>query len=175
MYLTVETERLLIRPISLNDASFIINLLNSEGWQKFIGDRGIKTEKDAKQYIQQILEREDFFYSVFELKDSISPIGMVSLRLRQDERYPDIGFALLSQFEKKGYALEATKAYLEKIKTSMKYDNIIGITNSENKKSIKLLQNLGLAYAGDFLKKSEKLSYYSLDPTIDISFPEKPQ
>ena len=34
------------------DTEFIIQLLNSPGWLKFIGDRNVKTEDDAKAYLE---------------------------------------------------------------------------------------------------------------------------
>ena len=163
MYLTLETERLLIRPINLDDNRFILELVNTEGWLRFIGDRNVLDEKDAEEYIQKILDSTNFYYSVFELKKLRKSIGMVSLRKREDEQYPDIGFALLPDFEQKGYALEACKSYLDKIRTSDKYDNIIAITIPDNKKSIALLRKLGLHYKRDRLKDGNTLSYFSLN------------
>ena len=39
----LETERLEFHHLSLTDVEFIIELLNTPGWLKYIGDRGIKT------------------------------------------------------------------------------------------------------------------------------------
>lgn len=70
MYRQIETERLLIRPIKITDTSFILDLLNSDGWLQFIGDRKVKNVDEAEKYIQNILDNEKFYYSVFELKES---------------------------------------------------------------------------------------------------------
>ena len=43
----IETERLILKPTSSDDAEFIYELLNSPKWLKFIGDRNIKTIEDA--------------------------------------------------------------------------------------------------------------------------------
>ncbi|MBL0684061.1 GNAT family N-acetyltransferase [Aquimarina mytili] len=146
----------------MKDTDFIIDLVNSEGWLKFIGDRNISNRNDAKKYIQKILDNKDFYYNVFELKESKKAIGVVTLLKRKDEKYPDIGFALLPGFGKKGYTIEASKSYLEKIKNLNKYETIIAITAPDNQKSISLLQKLGLKYTGDYKKENETLSYYSL-------------
>ena len=69
---------------------------------------------------------------------------------------------LLPEFEKEGYALETTKSYLEKITSSNKYENIIGITLSDNHSSIRLLQKIGMIYQFDRQKEGQLLSYYSL-------------
>ena len=49
---TFATERLLLKPISLEDAELVFELLNSPKWVKYIGDRNIKSIKDAKKYIR---------------------------------------------------------------------------------------------------------------------------
>lgn len=162
MYINIETERLIIRPIQLKDTAFIIDLVNSEGWLKFIGDRNIADKNDAKKYIKMILDNKNFHYNVFELKDSRKAIGIVTFLKREDEKYPDIGFALLPEFEKKGYTIEASKLYLEKIKNSNKYENIIAITIPDNHKSINVLLKLGLKHIGDHEKGEATFSYYSL-------------
>ena len=74
MYEQIETERLIIRPIKLNDKSFILDLLNTKSWLQFIGDRKIKDEKDAENYIQKIIDNRNFFTAFLKSKipDSLS-------------------------------------------------------------------------------------------------------
>ena len=146
----------------MKDAKFIVELVNSEGWLKFIGDRNISNTTDAQKYIQKILDTDDFYYNVFEHKESQKAIGIVTLLKRENERYHDIGFALLPEFEKNGYTIEASKKYLEEIERTDQYENVIAITMSENQKSIRLLKKLGLEYKGDYKRDHEILSYYGL-------------
>ena len=164
MNLEFKTHRLKVRPINSADALFMFELMNSEGWLKFIGDRNISSEKDAENYIQKILDNPNFFYHLFALKESNQPIGVVTFLQRENEKFPDIGFALLPQFERNGYTYEASQAYLDRIIEMDKNQNIIGITNSENIASQKLLEKLGLFYQGDLKKDKELLSYFSLNP-----------
>lgn len=162
MYKQIETERLIIRPIKITDTSFILDLLNVEGWLQFIGDRNIKNLIDAEKYIQNILDNEKFFYSVFELKESNQPIGIVTFLYRDNQQFPDIGFAMLPEFESKGYAFEATKRYLEEILNEKQTNKVIAITLPSNSKSIKLIERLGLNFEDKFQDKSEILNRYSL-------------
>lgn len=48
----IETERLILRKFNLNDAEFILELLNTPLWLKFIGDKGVKTIVDAENYLK---------------------------------------------------------------------------------------------------------------------------
>jgi RimJ/RimL family protein N-acetyltransferase len=162
VYINFETERLKLRPITLKDADFIIDLVNSNGWLEFIGDRNVSNKKDAENYIQKILDNKNYYYNIFELKTSRKAIGIITFLKREDEIFPDIGFALLPEFEKNGYAFEASKSYLKRIKSLNRYENLIAITLPDNIKSINLLHKLGLQYTGNHKKGETILSYYSL-------------
>jgi hypothetical protein len=48
----LETDRLRLREFNSGDTVFIISLLNSEGWLKFIGDRSVRTPEQAKAYLE---------------------------------------------------------------------------------------------------------------------------
>jgi ribosomal-protein-alanine N-acetyltransferase len=160
MNLHLETYRLYIRPLMIKDVDFIIQLLNSKGWIQFIGDRNIKDIKSAHDYIQRILLNNKYFYNVFEIKETKTPIGIVTFLYRENQNYPDIGFAMLPQYEKRGYAYEATKNYLEELKRNQ-IGKIIAITKTDNENSIKLLKKLGLFYERTYYESDEKLNMYS--------------
>lgn len=158
----IETERLLLRPIRLNDSTFILKLLNSKGWLEFIGDRKVRTESAAKAYLQKVIESRNTFYTLFEIKGTQTPVGIISFLERAEEDFPDLGFALLPKFEGKGYTVEAAGSYLQEIKRNNKFENIIAKTLSRNKRSIAVIRKLGLNYAFDKVKDGELISYYSL-------------
>ena len=52
MSVIIETERLTIRRLTLDDAEFIRELLNDPDFLKFIGDRGVRTVDDAVAYLK---------------------------------------------------------------------------------------------------------------------------
>jgi len=162
MHIQIETDRLLIRPIKIADKSFILDLLNTKGWLQFIGDRKVKDEIDAEKYIQTIIENKNFFYNVFELRELKMPIGIITFLHRDNQQFPDIGFAMLPDFYNKGYAFEAANKYLEEIANEKKVNKIIAITLPENNKSIRLIEKLGLKYEYNYLDKTEMLNLYSL-------------
>ena len=162
MYKPIETERLIIRPIKITDSRLIFDLLNSEGWLKFIGDRNVKTIIEAENYIQNILDKKNFFYSIIELKATQQSVGIITFLYRDNQQFPDIGFAILPEFEKKGYAFEAAKKYLEEIANEKQTHKVIAITLPDNSKSIKLIERLGLSCEGQYPDKSEVLLLYSM-------------
>ena len=50
---TLVTTRLIVRRMSVADAEFVLALMNEPSWLRFIGDRGVKTIDDARNYIIQ--------------------------------------------------------------------------------------------------------------------------
>ena len=162
MYKQIETERLLIRPIKMDDKTFILNLLNTEGWLQFIGDRNIKNTLDAEIYIQNILNNKQVFYNVFLLKETTQPLGIVTWLHRDNHIFPDIGFAMLPEFTKKGYAFEATFKYMEDIRSQEKFDKILAITQPNNVQSINLIKKLGFKYERQSIKNSQILDIYAI-------------
>lgn len=144
----LETNRLRIREFTTADAPFIFELLNTPEWISNIGDRGIKTLQDAENYIKEkylpLYDAVGIGAYVSELIETGEIIGTCGLYKRPDLDYPDIGFALLPKFVNKGYAYEAAKALMDFAKNELGLNTILGITISENKSSLKLLQKLGL-------------------------------
>src|SRR5690606_22194730 len=104
----IETERLFLREYTLEDAPFIFKLMNSDGWLKNIGDRHIKTVKDAEAYMQKFYlnsyVENGFGPFLVSLKETGVPIGSSGLYKRDNLEHPDVGFAFLPEFGKKGYA-----------------------------------------------------------------------
>ncbi|WMN12086.1 GNAT family N-acetyltransferase [Marivirga salinae] len=162
MEIYLKTERLEIRPINLLDAGFFNELVNTKSWKKYIGERNISTVSEAEVFIQNILKDVNLNYHVFELKDSQTPVGIITFLKRETEEYPDFGFAMLPEFEGVGMAFEACMVFLEKIRSLHNYDNIIAITIPSNNSSISLLKKLGFVYTGDIKKEGNMLSYYNL-------------
>ena len=162
MFIDKETQRLHLRPLNTNDTSFIIELLNTNGWKEFIGERNINNHDDALKYIENILAHSGYYNHIVELKSSGKPIGIITLLNRDNQEFPDIGFAFLPQYEGQGYAFEASRFYLDILIKVKVYAKIIGVTKTDNIKSIKLLTKLGLKYEYDNIENGTLLSVYSL-------------
>jgi [ribosomal protein S5]-alanine N-acetyltransferase len=164
MHKTLTTERLHLRPMDVQDANFILKLVNSPGWLRFIGDRNINSQADAEQYIRKIIDTPQYFYHVFSLKTTGEPLGILTFLHRANQKHPDIGFAILPHFEQQGLAFEATQKYLaEIILAKPSYQKIIGITLPDNLSSIALLEKLGLKFEHHYTENDELLSQYGID------------
>lgn len=147
----LQTERLALREFILSDADFIIELLNSPGWIEYIGDRNIKTEEQAQDYLlngpMKSYEINGFGLYGVELKKDNVLIGMCGIIRRDSLDHPDIGFAFLPDFINKGYGFEIADATITYAKDVLKLNPILGITVPHNKSSIKLLEKIGLKFS----------------------------
>ena len=142
----ITTERLTLSPLSEKDSAFVAELLNTDGWIKNIGDRNIRSEKDACEYIQKVNSNPHITYWTVKLKKEGLPIGLVTVIKRDYLPSKDVGFAFLPQFFHKGYAFEATKAVLLALVNSNGLEIILAISLPDNKSSIKLIEKLGLKF-----------------------------
>jgi ribosomal-protein-alanine N-acetyltransferase len=153
-----KTSRLVLNKLTLDDAEFISELVNSQGWIQFIGDRNVRSREQAEDYVRKIKNNPAITYWVVKIKKSGVRIGIITFIKRADLDYPDIGFAFLSRFSKQGYALEATEVVLQD--AGKEHASILAITMKENSSSIRLLEKLGFRFDREIIKEGETLHVY---------------
>ncbi len=139
----------------------MFRLLNSRGWLLYIGDRGIGSIEDAAAYIHKILFTENFNYHVLLKKDTLEPIGILSLIQRENFEFPDFGFALLPEFQHQGYAKEASETYLKHLFSLQPLLKVIAICKEHNTPSIQLLRALGFEYSHSIESEGQRLQLYA--------------
>lgn len=148
----LETERLILRRLSLDDAGFILELLNEPGWLRFIGDKGVRTLEDARSYILkgpvEMYARHGFGLYLTELKKDGTPVGLCGLIKRDALKDVDLGYAFLRRFWGNGYAYEAASAVMAYAKATLGLERIVAITTPDNGSSIALLEKAGFAFEG---------------------------
>ena len=146
----ISTQRLFVRPLTIEDAAFILTLLNEPSFLRYIGDKQVRNLEDARQYILNgpiaSYERHGFGLCLMELKESHTPVGMCGILKRAELPDPDIGFALLPDFCNKGLAFEAATAVLNDARERLKLERLLAITSLDNDASIKLLERLGFRF-----------------------------
>lgn len=146
----IETERLTLREFTSEDAVFLLRLLNSPTWLRFIGDREVRSMEDALVYIQEkfvsVYKKWGFGFYLTQLKEGSVPIGMCGLVKRDYLEDVDVGFAFLPEYTGKGYAFEAAQAVLDFAKERLHLDRIIAVTGKDNNTSIHLLKKLGMHF-----------------------------
>ena len=146
----VESDRLQLRRIELDDAGFLLDLLNQPSFLHFIGDKGVRTLDDARHYILTgplaSYQRLGFGMYLTLLKESQIPIGICGLLKRDCLEDVDIGFAFLPQFWARGYAFESASAVMAYGREALGLGRIVAVTSPDNHGSIHVLEKLGLRF-----------------------------
>lgn len=155
-----ETDRLVLRRLTVDDAPFILRLLNEPSFLQHIGDRGVRNLADAKQYILSgpiaSYERHGFGLFLVELKEGHVPIGICGLLKRDALDDVDLGFAFVPESWSKGYAFESTTATLAYAHDARHLKRVVAITSPDNVASINLLVKLGFYFDRMVLMPGEK-------------------
>lgn len=146
----LETERLRLRPLAVDDAPFILGLLNEPSFIRFIADRGIRTLPAAIAYLQNgpiaSYARHGFGLYLTELKATGAPLGLCGLVRRDGLDDADLGYAFLPAHWGHGYAAEAAAAVLDYARHTLGLARLVAIVSSDNDRSIKLLERLGFQF-----------------------------
>ncbi|MAD77454.1 MAG: GNAT family N-acetyltransferase [Rheinheimera sp.] len=177
MSLICETARLIIRRFTLEDADFIVQLLNDESFIRYIADKQVRSVADAENYLTNgplaSYNSHGFGLNMVLLKHADSgvdaeratPIGMCGLLKRAELSHPDLGFAFLPECCGKGYAREAATATLSQAIETHGLHTVLAVTKPDNLRSSALLLKLGFAFKhGITLYGAENKLYQYLAP-----------
>jgi RimJ/RimL family protein N-acetyltransferase len=165
----LETKRLLLQEVSLDDAKLILTLLNEPSFIQNIGDRGVRSLDDARNYIlnRMVASYKKFGFGMYLVivKDTGAPAGLCGLVKRDGLDDVDLGYALLPEYWSKGFATESALAVKEYAKNSVGLERIVGITDPANLGSIRVLEKTGLKFE-KMVKLSEddiELKLFAID------------
>jgi RimJ/RimL family protein N-acetyltransferase len=150
--LILETERLRLRWFTGADADFLRALLNDPGWLANIGERNVRTRRQARTWIATrhtaTYGRLGFGFWGVERKSDGRLLGMCGLIKRDTLMEADVGYALMPEFRGQGYAREAAAACLRYAQDVLGLAEVWGITGPDNAASAAVLRQIGLQDAG---------------------------
>ncbi|REC56713.1 N-acetyltransferase [Chryseobacterium piscium] len=161
-----ETERLLIRPVAVDDTDIIFQLYNMPNFIKFIGNKNINSLSDAENYIKSKflpqIEKRGFGNYILVLKEGNQKIGSVGIFEREGLDVVDIGFSVLEKFEGKGLMFEAAQKVKSIGMEEFGLNKISAITSKDNFSSQKLIERIGLKFQKyvTLPNEDEELMYY---------------
>lgn len=146
----LESSRLALRRLTLDDAEFILGLVNQPSWLRFIGDKHVRNLEDARNYLRtgplDMYQRYGFGMFMVERKEDGVAIGTCGLLKRDILPEPDIGYAFLPEYWGQGYALEAASAVLEYGHYAHELMRIVAIVAPDNERSIRVLERCGMKF-----------------------------
>lgn len=145
------TARLALREFDADDAPFLLRLLNDPTFIAHIADKNIRTVDGAREYWETMLHPSyalhGFGLWAVVRTDTGDAIGMCGLVKRDWLEDVDLGYALLAESAGRGYGREAARATLDIATTRFGLTRLAAIVSADNARSIRLLEDLGFAYA----------------------------
>lgn len=146
----LETARLRLRHLGDADADFILELLNEPDFLRFIGDRGVRSTEDAREYIRTgpgaSYQTHGFGLYLVEARESAERVGICGLLKRDALEDVDVGYAILQRHWRRGYALESAAAVLEHARDALGIERVVAVTVPGNAGSVRVLERLGMRY-----------------------------
>ena len=148
--MVLETGRLRLREINVEDADFILRLLNEPSFIQNIADRGVRTTDAARLYILNgpiaSYLKHGFGLWLVELREASAPIGICGLIKRDVLDDVDIGYALVPEFWSQGYAIESASAVMSFAREALGLKRVAAIVNPDNHSSIRVLEKIGFRF-----------------------------
>lgn len=146
----LETDRLRIRDLGLDDAAFVLELTNEPAFIANIGNKGLATLADAVQFLAEgswtCQPKPGYGQFLVELMETGEPVGICGLLYREALDVSDVGFAMLSKYRGLGFASESAEAVMRYGSSELGVEEIVGLTSAENLPSIRVLEKLGMKF-----------------------------
>ena len=172
--LILETDRLRLRWFNATaaDADFLRALLNDPGWLANIGERHVRTRRQALTWIATRhtapYGRLGFGFWAVERRSDGRLMGMCGLIKRDTLMEVDVGYALMPAFRGQGYAREAAAACVRYALDVLGLPEVWGITGPDNAASAAVLRQIGLEDAGvTRLVGEERETWIFKSPRVD--------
>jgi ribosomal-protein-alanine N-acetyltransferase len=143
----LQTERLSLRKLSLDDAEEIFLLRSDENINKYIDRPRAISIEDAYNFINKTnlsIDNNELVDWAITFKENSGLIGSICLwNISKEENKAEVGYELLPDFQGKGIAQEAMLVVLDYGFNIMLLNKIEAYTHKENSASQKLLEKFG--------------------------------
>lgn len=119
--------------------------------------RSVREEKAyAEEYIQKVYGFFGYGIWTVLLRETGEIIGRAGISWREGYRYPELGFVIAREHQRKGYGEEACEAILAFAKKELEFDCIQVLIEPENEPSVSLCRKLGFEGQGTVVVKEKE-------------------
>lgn len=147
---SIRTERLDLELLTLGDAALMLEIWNDPAFIRNVGDRGIRSIEEAELALRggplAMYDRCGYGPYRLTLRETDAAIGICGLFQRDYLDDPDIGFALLPAYHRRGLALEAARVIVDQARSILGLQRLTAIVSPQNAASIALIEKLGLGF-----------------------------
>lgn len=160
------TERLTLRPLSIDDQQDIFALRSDPKINKFLGRPLCKTNEDAINFINNVndnIEKSNTYYWAITLIDTKALVGTICLfDFSSENNSCEIGYELMTKFQGQGIMKEAAQVVIDYVFQTLKLKKILAFTHYDNQNSTNLLLKFNFVKSIETNKENPNLSIFTL-------------
>jgi ribosomal-protein-alanine N-acetyltransferase len=146
----METNRLILRPFTLDDAAAWLPLISLPEIVRYTGDTPATSVDQARESLRTRPLRDYAVHGYGRLavieKSSGRLVGFSGFKYVVDLQEVDIGYRFLPDCWGKGYATESAQALMAQGPREHGFKRIVGTVHPDNPASGRVLEKLGLRY-----------------------------
>jgi ribosomal-protein-alanine N-acetyltransferase len=166
----INTDRLLLRLFTVNDADLIFKLNKDDKVTRYTHDP-INDPEHAKQVLEQNILPQYALYNygrwAVHVKPGLDFIGWCGLKFRPEKNEVDLGYRLKRSAWSKGYATEAAYACIRYGFEKLKIQKITGRSEPANINSWRVLEKCGLQFIREEIVDGHLVKTYEIsNPSI---------
>jgi RimJ/RimL family protein N-acetyltransferase len=170
MDIIIETNRLLLRTFTINDAQLIYDLNNDPDVTRYTYDP-LTDLAHARQVLGQAILPQYALYNygrwAVHIKPGLEFIGWCGLKFRPERNEVDLGYRFKTSAWGKGYATEAAYACLQYGFEKLNIPKITGRAVPANVGSWRVLEKIGMQYTREEVVDGHYSKTYELsNPSI---------
>ena len=145
----IETERLFLKEITLDDKHDMFRLHSNVEVQKYTGEAPIESMQEMERAIQKrIPDYKKYGYGRWAtfLKKDMQFVGWAGLAYLPEFDEIDVGYRFLPNYWGMGIATEASRAILNHGFEKLGLKRVIAIAMKENTASIRVMEKVGMEF-----------------------------
>ncbi len=147
----IETERLILRDASVDDAEDMFEYAKLEEVTKYLSWKPHLSVKDSEKILDMLSkeakEKDSYTLKAIVLKENDKMIGTIDARIFGDGlKDAEFGYCLNQKYWNKGYMSEALKAFIQALHKEHSVENVFGSFERENIASKRVMQKNEMYY-----------------------------
>jgi RimJ/RimL family protein N-acetyltransferase len=164
----IHTKRLVLRPLSESDAFELFILDSDPEVMRFLGNKPVMdlnvVHNNLKNVVQQYIDFGIGRWAVVEKETGLfagwAGLKFIDKLTNGHTDFYDVGYRLKPQFWGKGYATEATEAWIDYAKETLQLNELFAITHIDNYASQNVLKKCGFEQKNRFLDTLYQVECY---------------
>lgn len=164
----LETTRLFLRPMDEADVDSVFAMRSDADVMRFIRAPQIEIG-EAENWVKLISSRwatERIGFCALIEKQTGQFIGWCGLWRLTESKEIEVGYALRKEFWGRGFAVEASEAFLHYGFDDLNLEKIVAVADPENRNSRRVMEKLGMFYDGTGKYYARELAHYTITKTV---------